>query len=956
MYLKALFVSLTLLALCSAEETSYQILPNQATLPILTPALEERQVEKLLLENGLHVYLISDPGIDQSAAAMAVEVGSWHDPKEYPGTAHFLEHMLFAGTKAYPIEFEFMRFAHERSGNINAYTASDRTVYMFSINNDSFEEGLDRFAHFFIDPLLSTHCMSRELIAVDQEHAKNQEHDGWRQLMILREMGNPEHPNSRFSTGNAQTLGTIPEEVLRTWYETYYSASKMHLVLISPLPVSEMRALAVDLFSEVRSVAVEPLTVPEHISSPKQRGHMTFIKPVKDIKQLSLFWEVHAPFATDKERKAPDLVAYALQDRGPHSLTQVLKEEQIAEHVSVSSQRLSKDHVLFCIDIDLTEQGLKKVDRAIQRTFEALARLKSTSFPAYLFDEVQSMARLNYEFQSREDVFSMAMAIASELPYESLATYPEKTKIPTTFDPDFIRQFLSTLTAEECLYFVFADPAKTKIATDKKERWMGAEYTLKPISRAHMTTWNHVQPTEQLQLPYPNPYLPEELSLVPATESDQPLLVASSDDCCVYFAQDARYLVPEVACRLHFKSPLIANQARSQVLTDLYARAFLEKLAPELSLASQAGLTLRFYPDDLNLTLTLSGYSDKAPLLLEQAFKALTQIAPTQETFEIYKASLRSDYDNASKELPVKQAMQELDALLFHQPTAEEKLHAIQSLSYEEFSRFSQELFQQNYVEALFLGNLTEEQTREMWARLQALLPHHPYPRSSQTKREILILKDNSRPAKIVQSTDRQGSGVLLLLQEGAFTFERKAIQQILGYALSDAFFDTLRTKQQTGYIAKAWNTEEAKQLLQFFAVQSSTHAPLDLLARFDLFLESFDKNFTHHISEGHFESLRANLITLLKMPPENMTSQATLLDTLAFEHHDLDWIHKRIESVKELSYDTFCKEGRALLSRSNPRRLAILIEGVLPKENDCRYRPITKNEVASLGTFVSVP
>lgn len=958
MYVRTLLVTLLALASLSAEETPpYQVIADLATLPILTPALEGRQVEKILLDNGLQVYLISDPGADQSAAAMAVEVGSWHDPQEYPGTAHFLEHMLFAGTKAYPTEFEFMRFAHERSGNINAYTASDRTVYMFSINNDSFEEGLDRFAHFFIDPLLSMHCMSRELIAVDQEHAKNVEHDGWRQLMILREMGNPEHPNSRFSTGNAKTLGTIPEAVLREWYESHYSASKMHLVLISPLPLEEMRTLAVDLFSAVRSLEVAPISFPKQISSPKQRGHMTFIKPVKDMKQLSLSWEVHGPFATDIERQAPTLIAYALQSRGPHSLTQVLKEENIAEHISVSADRLSKDNLLFSIDIDLTEQGLTKVDTAIQRTFEAIARLKSTPFPAYLFDEIQSMARLNYEFQSRDDAFSMAMSIASELPYETLATYPEKTKIPTTFDPDFVHRFLNTLTAEECLYFVLADPAKTKIATDKKERWMGAEYTLKPISRAHMTAWNGAKPTENLQLPAPNPYLPKNLALVPAAKlpSNRPLLLVSDDDCSVYFAQDTRYLVPEVACRLHFKSPLIENRARSQVLTDLYARAFVEKLAPELSLASKAGLTLRFYPDDLNLTLTLSGYSDKAPLLLNQAFGALTQVSPTQEAFEVYKASLTSDYDNASKELPVRQAMQELDALLFNKPTAEEKLKAIQHISHEEFLKFAKELFNQNYTEALFLGNLTLEQTRELWTDLQAQLPNNPYLRESQAKREVLVLKEKSHPSKIVQSTDRQGSGVLLLLQEGPFTFERKAIQQILGYALSDSFFDTLRTKQQTGYIAKAWNTEEEKQLLQFFAVQSSTHTPADLLARFDLFLETFDKNFTHNIPEGHFESLRANLITLLKMPPENMPAQAALLDTLAFEYHDLDWIHKRIESVKALSYDAFCKEGRALLSRSNPRRLAVLMEGVLPQENDFRYRPVAKEEVATLGEFVSV-
>ena len=124
--------------------------------------------------------------------------------------AHFLEHMLFMGTAAYPNEFEYMQFINDHGGSVNAFTASDRTVYMFSVNNDAFDESLDRFSHFFIDPLLSPNCIERELHAVDQEHSKNIEHDGWRQYMIMKESGNPNHPYSSFSTGNAQTLSGIP--------------------------------------------------------------------------------------------------------------------------------------------------------------------------------------------------------------------------------------------------------------------------------------------------------------------------------------------------------------------------------------------------------------------------------------------------------------------------------------------------------------------------------------------------------------------------------------------------------------------------------------------------------------------------------------------------------------------------------------------------------------------------
>jgi insulysin len=940
-------------------KSGYEIIEDKATLPILNPALEGRKVEKLLLDNGLQVLLISDPGADQSAAGLAVDAGSWEDPKEYPGMAHFLEHMLFMGTEAYPNEFEYMQFISDHGGNVNAFTASDRTVYMFSVNNDAFEESLDKFSHFFIDPLFSPNCINRELHAVDQEHSKNIEHDGWRQYMILKETGNPNHPNCAFSTGNAQTLSGIPQSALKKWYQTHYSADHMHLVMLSPLSIEEMRALAVSDFSKVPQFKASKKTLPSDLTSPIQRGHMIFITPVKDIKQLSLNWEIPIAFAEDIERKVPNLVAAALGQEGENSLPQLLKKEKIAESVRISCDRFSKQSVFFTIDIALTDYGLTQVDTAILRVFQAIARLKKEGFSAHFYDEVQTMAKLNYQYQSRNDAFNTIMTIASDMPYEDLSSYPEKSVIPTKYDPAFIQSFVDTLKADTCIYFVLANPTKTGVITDQKEKWMNAEYTIKQVSRSRLAAWDHIEPNPAIQLPPQNAYLPKQLLLEPSSFSElikeEPILISSDEGCSIYYVKDTRYKVPEIAFLFSFKSPFLETTLKAQVLADLYVRALTEKLSANLSLASNAGLNTRFFIDNFELKIVICGFNDKAPLLLNEIFSAAKNVAPSKEEFEIYRTSLASDYDNSSKELPVRQAMQQLDSILFNTPTDEDKNTAIKAISYEEFSQFSKDLFQSIYTEGLLFGNLSQQAAQNLWGHLRGQLGSLNFPVQNHPQRKVLVLSEKYGPYKLVQSTDRQGSGVLLLLQEGPFSFERKAIQQILGYALSDAFFDTLRTKQQTAYIAKAWNTEEERQLLQFFAVQSSTHSTTDLLARFELFLESFDKNLSVQIPEGRFESIRATLITLLKMPPENMPGMANQLNELAFEYHDFKWIDKRIASLKELNYERFCEIAHQLLSRSNPRRLAVLMEGMINPENDFHYELISKDDVRNVGTFTSV-
>jgi hypothetical protein len=53
---------------------------------------------------------------------MAVGVGSFTDPAEMPGLAHYLEHMLFMGSDKYPKENEYDTYLNNHGGSSNAYT------------------------------------------------------------------------------------------------------------------------------------------------------------------------------------------------------------------------------------------------------------------------------------------------------------------------------------------------------------------------------------------------------------------------------------------------------------------------------------------------------------------------------------------------------------------------------------------------------------------------------------------------------------------------------------------------------------------------------------------------------------------------------------------------------------------------------------------------------------------
>lgn len=71
-----------------------------------------------------------EDGIRKAATALLVNVGSYHDPPNLQGLAHFLEHMLFLGTESYPQENAYDSFLAKMGGDDNAYTGALRCVVM----------------------------------------------------------------------------------------------------------------------------------------------------------------------------------------------------------------------------------------------------------------------------------------------------------------------------------------------------------------------------------------------------------------------------------------------------------------------------------------------------------------------------------------------------------------------------------------------------------------------------------------------------------------------------------------------------------------------------------------------------------------------------------------------------------------------------------------------------------
>ena len=82
-----------------------------------------------------------ESGLKSSAAALCIGMGSFSDPEDLPGLAHFLEHMVFMGSKKYPNENSFDNFIQKSGGTDNASTDCQTTVFYFETQRKFFREG-----------------------------------------------------------------------------------------------------------------------------------------------------------------------------------------------------------------------------------------------------------------------------------------------------------------------------------------------------------------------------------------------------------------------------------------------------------------------------------------------------------------------------------------------------------------------------------------------------------------------------------------------------------------------------------------------------------------------------------------------------------------------------------------------------------------------------------------------
>ena len=938
----------------------FEFVEDLNTLSIETPSMQQRVTRKLKLANGVEVMIVSDPNADHSAASMAVGVGSWHDPKNRPGMAHFCEHLLFMGSKTYPKESNFSTSVYNHGGIYNAYTTAKSTVYAFSVSHSAFKDLLHQFSRFFIDPSFNPSSIGRELHAVDQESAMHIQNDIARYIMVLKETGNPDHPDALFDRGNSDTLKNIPVEEVKQWYETHYRQAPMRLVIYTKASMEEILPVVVDYFTPVPfcKKVTDPL-YEGSISSAQQKGHITYVEPVRNIGSIALTWEFPDQYTLANHHIAK-LISHVINSKEENSLCSQLKKEGLLNKMHAISYRIG-DRLFFTIAIGFlpTDESLP-IEKVITRCFQYIKMLQQDGIPQYIFEELTQEVKRSYAYQERINPYSFVMQAAGELLFEALNTYPLKTKLSSDYQASACADMLALLTPQSCSFGVLAHKKDTGVVCDREEQWYKAKYTVQPISEEKLLAWQEIAPDRNMGLPRENPYIPTDFTLKNKLGDIQapipsPIVLEENAKGKVFFYGDDRYGTPMISWKFQIKSPLITNDPKQFMLIRLYFACLEENFEKEIQNAFIMGLNTYFSATGEAFNILLQGYHDKAPVLLDRILSYLAKNRPSKEQFLKHRDILISQYsDKIQKTDPMQKAYDIYIETLLDKPTNSAYLAALSEISYELFDDFSQTLFETAYVNALFLGNLSAQEALDNFHKVQENLIKVPYPIGNHCKKKLFVLKPGEGPYKIVKKTPMKSHAAIMVLQVGDFSFEKESAGDILSQAWKTDYFDRLRTKQQVAYALDSDFFYHANQLMHVLMIRSSTHPYQELLVRTEAFIESYVKDFATHLPKERFEKIRQGLIENLRFQPHSLYDMFTRLDTLLFSWDgDFDHINKQIEALEKITYEEVEAYAKAFVSRQRRERIAFLVEGEALEGKVFVYEEIDSNCIGAKGDFI---
>ena len=878
---------------------------NQHAEIVVSPN-DDRQYRHIRLDNKLDILLISDPEADKAAASLDVHIGSYQNPADREGLVHFLEHMLFLGTEKYPDPGEYQSFISEHGGSHNAGTGLENTNYYFDIDAAYLESALDRFAPFFSSPNFDAKYVDRERNAVESEYRLKIKDDGRRGQDVLQEQINSQHPLSKFTVGNLDTLADLDGRPVRDdlleIYEKYYSANIMKLVVLGREDLDQLQAMVEPRFAAVANndVQVDIHRAPffESQSLPVQIS----VKPLQDSRSLSLSFQV-PKMLPHWQTKPASYLGTLIGHEGDGSLLDQLKKRGWADALGAGLGLEDRGSALFSVNISLTPQGLKHQDQIVEMFFSWVKLIREQGIERWRFEEQSQLSALQFRFQEKQNPVSYVSSLASMMQLYPVSDVLQANFVMNDFDQNLLSEVCGLLTPSNLILRLTAP----EVQGDQISQMYQTPYSVAGFSAAQLEQWRTPQTFSELKLPPNNPYIAEDLELLASTESPVPELLVESDRVTAWHFQDTRFGVPKAHIIAALESADIDSPANAAAI-QLYLAYINDQLGAKVYPATEAGLSFHLLQNSKGFNIVVGGYSDRQLTLLRDILAALKNPQWHQERFDRVQQSMVRDLSNFRREYPFRQVVASLYSMIKGEWTPLQKASAAEQFSMSELAALVKEFNQNLELKVLVSGNHDRQSAEEIvanlssWTQLKAV----------QTQQSVAQLDVGEYSAEI--PVDHSDAALMLYIQGRGDTLEERAHMLLIGEMLSSPFYTSMRTEKQLGYVVTAFASNHIRVPGLALLVQSPTADVQMLRSEYDQFLSDYAEEVAR-LNEADLKRYKTSVLSNLQETPKNLAQlNNRFMESLGFGYSQFDFRQQLADQIAAVTLSSLNRAYSAVV------------------------------------------
>jgi len=319
------------------------------------------------LDNGLTV-VFEERKIPVIAISASVKFGAQFESENIKGISHFIEHLVFKGTKNRSVE-EIPKEIEKKGGIINAFTSEDINAYWNKMPSKHFSLGIDIARDLVLNPLFEKEPFERERKVILEEIKMYHDNPATHVIEKIKEKLY-EKPFNMSVAGTHETVSSLSRENVVELFNSIYSTNNMIVCVVGKASWEEVLEEAKKFPKINKTISSVPIILKNGEEIEKRKG----------IDQAHLVLGFHMPNLNDKNRYSAEIFDSILGCGMSSRLFQEIREKRGLCYAIKSSLEQSKDYAYEIIYSGTVKEKVNEIKELALKEIRKLRDLKKSDF------------------------------------------------------------------------------------------------------------------------------------------------------------------------------------------------------------------------------------------------------------------------------------------------------------------------------------------------------------------------------------------------------------------------------------------------------------------------------------------------------------------------------------------------------------------------------------------------